>query len=152
MVDNFFVCLYLKEGRLEAISTRLDKDFSKPAFEPKESSDVSSNFGPLFEEFGDTILGYIDMLPLVAQVGHSFMRSLNFSNVKAVLSSLGVLEEEDNEKLIFKVPQREYSRWTSYQSGRRTSNIVGKQIPKMLLIGVVSALEHHQAMAISECF
>lgn len=152
MSENFHVCLYVREGKLEGIATADDDCDFADELDGSSDEQKSSTFCDIFSEFSETMIGYIDMLPVVAAISQMVTRQTGINNVREVLGSMGELISENHEKITFRLPSRERSRWMSFKKGRRNGMLVGRQIPKMLLIGAVSALEHFEAMAISEGF
>ncbi len=152
----FFVCLHIESGsngdkdRLIKIGTNISNNFDVDTAE-KNDAPQQSSFKRIFDEFREVMLGYMEMLPVLAAVPSTMMGTFGLRGLLTFLEHIGSEVAAPAGQRRFKIPYEKYSLWENFSVGRRTASLVARQLPKMLLIGVVSALEHYEALAIAEC-
>ncbi|TIO17999.1 MAG: hypothetical protein E5X86_09695 [Mesorhizobium sp.] len=155
MEEPFFVCVYKKDGMPIGQIVSPENEFPESFEEIKvKSSDgdnieeKASEFEKIFESYCNSILSYIDMLPFIASISPMVgdaIRSVGLINFLKEKSGK-TIETEGRD--IFEVPSRFYSDFKEIADSANKASAVGRQIPKMMIIGIVSTYEHHLARLI----
>ncbi|RWO87101.1 hypothetical protein [Mesorhizobium sp.] len=154
-IERFHVCIFKKDGQLLGHKLAFDSAFEKSIEEQqaKDSEEKSVNdnkYKEVFELFCNSMMGYIDILPFISAVTPSITKEIQLDNITKFLreNSNGSIEEES--RIIFDVGIEHYGSFLNIQSVAQTSYEVGRQIPKMLMIGIVSSYEHHISLLIRQ--
>ena len=90
------------------------------------------------------------MLPLIANIG----AVINFGIGQAELTDFcrknGKSISSNELQDVFELAFDKHDPFNSIEERRMVSGIVGRQVPKMLLIGIVSSFEHHSSLLMRE--
>lgn len=159
--DHFYVCLYKvsanDEIRYGAHAVSSSNDFSSTADEHKKKleeesksdpqkkdgrSDKFRKFDEIFRSFSTSMTGFLDMLPLIAGVGHSISRDVSTKSIKLYASRHGDLLDETDDRDIYRVPYARYADFKRVSQTRSNARSLGNKIPIMMMLGVVSTFEH----------
>ncbi|WEJ59601.1 hypothetical protein [Devosia sp. FJ2-5-3] len=158
MAKYFYVCMYKNAsnpGKYSAHAISSDGEFMdsvdeqrekteqiKEASEKKVSSEFSS-FREVFSDFSSSMMGYLEMLPLVAAIGNSISNSVSNGAVKSFVSRHGDLHENNEYKEVYRIHSGHFPTYSNINSKRGNAVRLGKKVPPMLLLGVVSSFEYH---------
>ncbi|OWV78054.1 hypothetical protein ATY75_29010 [Rhizobium sp. N122] len=149
--EHFYVCIFMKDGVPTGHATSEANNFEIIETElSDEEVPTVSGFGEQFHLFQKAILSYMELLPVVASLLPTVSRGVQNSIGGEFLESHGteILSAEDRK--IFELPIGHRHEWAALNEQLAASSLVGKQVPKMLLIGIVSTFEHFQSRLFSE--
>jgi hypothetical protein len=153
--SDFYVAFFDFEKHKFSFSVSESNDFEKDEdrevveFEDYEKSITNvdtgreSQFGSLFVNFVDSMLGYMEFLRFIA----SFSSVLSFSMAKELILQFvkenGSLEEDSSQAKIYRIPKSKQEEFYKLRDALKSSRAAGKKIPEMLLMGLVSVYEHN---------
>ncbi|GGF81458.1 hypothetical protein GCM10010924_05810 [Rhizobium wenxiniae] len=155
---ELFVCFYEDMERGFGFSYSDKNDFSDFDFDngvlvekfEKEIQNTttgkSSAMATRFVNFADTMKGYIEFLRFFAGLGSFVSDNIGREALSDFLVKNGtVIEERQNQK-IFRLPAQKKVDLLKIRELLKSSKIVGREIPQMLLMGIVSSFEHQMSL------
>lgn len=157
--DLFYVCIYKKgeefvghhasqvnefEDSLEKQKIKI-RDLDEKKLEQNEN--IIKN---IFGEYCNSLISYIDILPLIASLTPTLTYGLRSKKLIDFLNDKSSSYEDNSGRIILNVPVRYFDEFKSISDGASKAHSVGRQIPKMLIIGIVSSYEHHLSLIIRE--
>ncbi|MER8994740.1 hypothetical protein [Mesorhizobium sp. M0678] len=151
--QSFYICLYRGEN-----GKNLGHALSNSADFPEKISknvtidqvNVGTNFGTIFDLFCESMLGYMDILPFIAIIGSVITDGIQNAELTEFCESNSVNTIRRDQSDIFEIGVNNYSEYRSIEVRRKSAQLVSKQVPKMLLIGIVGSLDHYLAQIMKE--
>ncbi|MEX4009245.1 hypothetical protein [Neoaquamicrobium sediminum] len=153
MNDSFYVCFYKgRDGDRIGHGVSSKNEFPKKLSITIDQDNGKSDkkFGEIFKEFCDSMNGYMDMMPLLAGIGSAITYNIRESELVRFCEENSLSRLSDGNREIFEIPLSRVGDFNSIDLRHRGGQLVSKQIPKMLLMGVVSSLDHHIAQLMRE--
>ncbi|MGK9263964.1 hypothetical protein KXS15_23780 [Sinorhizobium meliloti] len=152
---HFYVCVYMKDGKHKGHATSEENVF--PSYgefserhDEDELAELDSGFAEQFRLFRESMLSYIQLLPVVASLVPMVNKGVRNSIGSEFLVAHGREIVSEGDRKIFELPIAQRHEWVVLNQHLSTSRLVGKQVPKMLLIGIVSTFEHFQSRLFSK--
>lgn len=99
-------------------------------------------FERAFSAFTTSIIGYIELLP-VAAVAYPVMSKDLLGEAKAFLENNCTSSVKSENKEVFNLSMAHYPQFRMVANAVMAVEHVGNQVPKMLLMGVISSFEYH---------
>lgn len=156
---HFYVRLHKKDGRYSGHRLEFENFFREKheenEEEPEKAEDSSAQsdhaeIKRIHAEFAQSMFGYIDVLPLIATLAPSMVHGIQQRHIANFLEENCSEKTEKEENEDFVVPIEKYGEFGNIVETSFTTELVAKQVPKMLTIGVVSSLEHLMALLFKE--
>lgn len=94
--------------------------------------------------------GYMDMLPMLASIGTAIPFVILDAELGRFCDENGQIVESSDAYDILSLPIEKFSDFKSINNRVESGQIVSAQIPRMLLIGIVSSLDHHLVQIMKE--
>jgi hypothetical protein len=144
-MSSFFVCFFKDKDGNEIAHADSPRDEFPDEIEktieigPRKETEISE----IFSEFCRSIVGYIDMLPLLNSLSSVITRLIREKELKEFCENNHVNKTSYPRKAVFEIDIKDYFIYREINEKSITSNIVSKQVPKMLVIGFVSSLDYH---------
>lgn len=153
--ELFYVCMYKREKDLLGHAVSFENDFNEDFEDQKNKSDNDAGGGiseiqKIYEMYSNSLMSYIDILPLVASLTPSLGYNIRSNGLLDFLESKSIKSIDHGSRVIFDIPKRYFSDFLDISNSASSAQSVGKQIPKMLIIGIVSSYEHHLSLIIRE--
>lgn len=101
-----------------------------------------------FVDFIDTMKGYIEFLRFFAGLGSFVSENIGREALSDFLSKNGTLVEERENIRIFSLPVEKKVDLLKIRDILKSSKIVGREIPQMLIMGIVSSYEHQLSLLV----
>lgn len=95
------------------------------------------------------MLGFLDMLPFIAGVGHTVSKDVSTKAIRSFVLRHGQVLNESDQKEVFKLDRSKFTDFSRLNQQRKNVTQLGSQIPKMMILGVISSFEHHIASFIN---
>jgi hypothetical protein len=155
--DSFYVCFYKEDDSYIAHAFSNKPDFEKNIdevkrkYEEEKSTNETNNeteLHLLHEDFIRSIIGYIELLPVIAAVAPMLSSSIRQRNLVNFLEGRSSEIDAEEGRTVYRVPLEHYRAYSQIDAIGRNAHLVGKQVPKMLIIGVVSSYEYHSTRLI----
>ena len=154
--EFFYVCVYKKNGQAVGHIISPDGEFKDDMDEQKLELDhenelknkSSEEYLSIFNSFCTSMLSYVEILPFVASISPFMSYSIRSGEFLNFLNDNSVISEETDAKTVFKMKSRYWKECSEISESAVKASEVGQQIPKMLMIGIVSSYEHHLARLI----
>ncbi len=154
MKESFYVCFYKNKSgdRIgHGISTKNEfPDNIVKIIDNDSSTKNRSKFQEIYSSFCDSMNGYMDMLPLVAGIGAAITYNIRESELIGFCKENMKSHKDFERREVFELPLSRIGEFQSIDRRHHSGELVSKQIPKMLLMGVVSSLDHHIAQLMRE--
>ncbi|WP_156466480.1 hypothetical protein [Rhizobium sp. Leaf306] len=155
---DLFVCFYDDTEKGYGFSYSDKNDFSDFDFDngvlvekiEKEIENIKTGEKSLmatrFVNFADTMKGYIEFLRLFASLGSFISDNIGREALIDFLKKNGSIVGEKPNQKIFRISAQKKQELLKIREILKSSKIVGKEIPQMLLMGLVSSYEHQMAL------
>ncbi len=143
--ESFYVCFYKdKDGNRIGHAASPKNDFPEkvPTTIDLHQTEITP-ISELFNNFCKSMLGYIDMLPAIAAMGSVISKGIRESKLTGFCQSKARRQQIEKERDIYELDLSKYTEFRSIDLRADAAQFIGKQVPKMLLIGIVSGLDHH---------
>ncbi|MFC5757210.1 hypothetical protein [Rhizobium sp. GCM10022189] len=105
-----------------------------------------SLFATRFADFTDTMKGYIEFLRFFAGLGSFISESIAREALLNFLKTNGTAVSEKENLRIFRLPVERKADLLQIRDILKSSKIVGREIPQMLIMGIVSSYEHQLSL------
>jgi hypothetical protein len=164
--NDFYVCLFKQPEKggffvghavsdiddflptAEKYSESLAKDTSE--VDDASRDPASERFQKIFMEFANSMMGFLEMLPLIATIGRTISRNVSSGAIKSYVARNGEQIRSDDQHEVYRLSIEKYPSYDSINQKRKNATSLGKQIPKMMVLGVVSSFEHHISKLLKE--
>ncbi|MGJ7040166.1 hypothetical protein J2Y63_003429 [Shinella sp. BE166] len=158
--QNFFICVYLDSEKSPlGHSVSQSNDFppemeseAGPAKDDDEHEDKISSFSEIFQRFKDSMFAYIDILPVMAGAAPFATWMIRSKNLIDLLNSECVVKHEEENRIVYELKEEFYSTFKELNEAANSLSLIGKQVPKMLIIGIVSSYEYYSSILIREIY
>lgn len=110
-----------------------------------KSAERESVFRSIFGDFSKSMLGYIELLPIAAYLYPVISRDL-FQTARDFVEKNATDIIKDGDAEVFRVPIQFYKEFRHVSRGMEALEHVGNQVPKMLLMGIISSFEYHMSI------
>ncbi|WP_156386755.1 hypothetical protein [Aureimonas sp. Leaf454] len=167
--DEFYLCIYKENGNFIGHVVSNEGEFpSKLKVVPEKSERVRerrrqeeldskaftnpSDIDKIFSQFVNSMVGYMEILPMISSLVPNMS---SFSTMKGVIGfakKCGEKVETCEDYDLFIIKDDSKHAFFKMMQKISISSMVGRQIPKMLIIGIVSSYEHHFSLVIREIF
>lgn len=158
--QTFFVCVYLdSDKRPIGHSVSQDNNFDEE-METEESSELAeaedtgktSSFSEIFKRFKDSMFAYIDILPMMAGAAPFATWIIRSKNLIDLLNGECIAKNEEDNRIVYELKEEFYFTFKELNETANSLSIIGKQVPKMLIIGIVSSYEYYSSVLIREIY
>tara|TARA_R110002051_G_scaffold23518_1_gene59119 strand:- start:421 stop:1899 length:1479 start_codon:yes stop_codon:yes gene_type:complete len=155
---TFFVCIYKSDdGKQIGHAVSQHNDFSENISAEKksglrETSQEGSGFADIFAKFKHSMFAYIDLLPLIASAAPFATWMLRSQNLIKMLNDECVHKCEEKNRIVYELPERLYQNYKELEETADSLSLIGRQVPKMLIIGIVSSYEYYSSLLIREIY
>lgn len=106
----------------------------------------TSKMATRFVDFADTMKGYIEFLRFFAGLGSLVSENIGREALGDFLNKNGAVVEERPNIKIYLLPNNKKNELLKIRDLLKSSKIVGREIPQMLLMGLVSSYEHQMSL------
>lgn len=140
---SVYICFYKDDNGItigHGISHK--NNFSDKINEEINIEKSISNISDLFDLFSHSMMGYLDMLPFIAMTGTIITYGIQGEELKDFCSENCLTHESHENRDVYCLSGEKFPEFNLISQRAESSNLVGKQVPKMLLIGIVSSLDH----------
>lgn len=166
---EFFLCLYKESGNhighsisvesefpetLKAIPERNERIRQNIEREEKVGTgeELKSPFERIFKQFSNSMLGYMEILPTVSSLIPSMSTLSTVKSIGGFAEKYGRSVESCEGYDLYVVEIGFMQQLVQLMQRLQTASMVGRQIPKMLIMGIVSSYEHNFSLLVREIF
>lgn len=118
----------------------------------KSDENKISEFDHLFSKFKASMFAYIDMLPFIAGFGPAMSWMVRTEDLIRLLNNESTSKIDDDNRTIYELPISLYQKFKEIEGVTDSFSLIGNQVPKMLIIGIVSSYEYYSTLLIREIF
>lgn len=107
---------------------------------------LESEVGSVFVEFTNSMLSYVDFLPVIASFGPAISAQVARTTMNKFLSENSIEVSQEEKFTTYKLLLGKQKSFNDVVETIKNAIDTGSDIPRMLLIGAVSSFENHMAM------